>query len=65
MAEQVSLRVLRAEAAEVRAEQQGRQAVGAAPFLVGLYLSAAAVLTFIALWLTRETRDNDYENNIA
>ncbi|KRF05050.1 MFS transporter [Arthrobacter sp. Soil782] len=41
------------------------QAADGSTFLVGLYLSAAAVLTFIALWLTRETRDNDYENNIA
>lgn len=41
------------------------QAADGSTFLVGLYLSAAAVLTFIALWLSRETRDNDYENNIA
>ncbi|GAA1120185.1 MFS transporter [Arthrobacter flavus] len=33
--------------------------------LVGLYLSAAAVATFIALWLSRETRDHDYDNNVA
>jgi hypothetical protein len=25
----------------------------------------AAVLTFMALWLTRETKDTDYENNVA
>ncbi|WP_299165499.1 MFS transporter [uncultured Arthrobacter sp.] len=41
------------------------QAADGSTFLVGLYLSAAAVLTFIALWLSRETRDHDYENNIA
>ncbi len=26
---------------------------------VGYYLSAAALLTFVALWLIRETRDDD------
>lgn len=41
------------------------QASNGSTLLVGLYLSAAAVLTFIALWLSRETRDHDYENNIA
>lgn len=41
------------------------QAADGSTFLVGLYLSAAAVLTFIALWLSRETRDHDYENNLA
>jgi len=35
------------------------------PFLVGVYLTAMAVLTLIALFLTRETRDVDYENNVA
>ena len=35
------------------------------PFLVGVYLTAMAVLTLIALFLTRETRDLDYENNVA
>jgi metabolite-proton symporter len=34
-------------------------------FLVGLYLSIAAVLTFVALWISRETRDRDYENHTA
>jgi MFS family permease len=32
---------------------------------VGVYLAAAAVLTLIALWMTAETRDRDYENNLA
>lgn len=35
------------------------------PVLVGVYLTAMAVLTLIALFLTRETRDVDYENNVA
>lgn len=35
------------------------------PVLVGIYLTAMAVLTLIALFLTRETRDLDYENNVA
>ncbi|BCW75027.1 MFS transporter [Arthrobacter sp. NicSoilB11] len=35
------------------------------PVLVGVYLTAMAVLTLIALFLTRETRDLDYENNVA
>jgi hypothetical protein len=30
-----------------------------------VYMAAAAVLTFIALWITRETKDTDYENNVA
>lgn len=41
------------------------QAADGSTFLVGLYLSIAAVLTFIALWISRETRDHDYDNNIA
>ncbi|WP_323961053.1 MFS transporter [Arthrobacter sp. JZ12] len=41
------------------------QAADGSTLLVGLYLSAAAVLTFIALWISRETRDHDYDNNIA
>ncbi|MFC4395822.1 MULTISPECIES: MFS transporter [Micrococcaceae] len=35
------------------------------PVLVGVYLTSMAVLTLIALFLTRETRDVDYENNVA
>ncbi|WP_422936043.1 MFS transporter [Sinomonas sp. P47F7] len=33
--------------------------------LVGVYLAVAAVLTLVALLLTRETRDRDFEDNIA
>jgi hypothetical protein len=29
--------------------------------LVGLYLSAAAVITLVALFISKETRDIDYE----
>lgn len=35
------------------------------PVLVGIYLSAMAVLTLIALLLSKETKDIDYENNVA
>ena len=35
------------------------------PVLVGVYLSVMAVLTLIALFISRETRDLDYENNVA
>jgi hypothetical protein len=35
------------------------------PVLVGVYLSVMAVLTLIALFLSKETRDLDYENNVA
>ncbi|WAC65214.1 MFS transporter [Agrococcus sp. SL85] len=35
-------------------------AAGGSTFLVGLYLAGAAVLTIIALWLTKETRDQEY-----
>ncbi|MGN8129910.1 MFS transporter [Arthrobacter sp. RC1.1 241] len=35
------------------------------PVLVGVYLTVMAVLTLIALFLSRETRDVDYENNVA
>jgi metabolite-proton symporter len=31
------------------------------PVLVGLYLSAAAVITLVALFISKETRDMDYE----
>ena len=36
-----------------------------APWLVGLYLSAMGVLTFIALLLSKETKDNDYEEDLG
>lgn len=32
---------------------------------VGAYLSLFAVFTLVALWLTAETRDTDYENNVG
>ncbi|MDQ0634820.1 metabolite-proton symporter [Arthrobacter pascens] len=35
------------------------------PVLVGVYLSVMAVLTLIALFVSKETRDLDYENNVA
>ncbi|MCE7481382.1 MFS transporter [Microbacterium profundi] len=38
---------------------------GGEPWLVGLYLSAMGVLTFIALILTKETKDNDYEDDLG
>ena len=41
------------------------QATGGSTWLVGVYMAAAAVLTFIALWITRETKNTDYENNVA
>ncbi|MBN9225290.1 MAG: MFS transporter [Microbacterium sp. SCN 70-27] len=40
-------------------------AAGGQPWLVGLYLSGSAVLTFIALVLSKETKDVDYETNIG
>lgn len=41
------------------------EAAKGSPVLVGVYLTSMAVLTLIALFLTRETRDIDYENNVA
>ena len=41
------------------------QSGGGNTIWVGVYLAAAAVLTLIALWMTAETRDRDYENNIS
>jgi MFS family permease len=41
------------------------QAAGGSTWLVGVYMAVAAVLMFIALWITRETKDTDYENNVA
>ena len=35
------------------------------PWLVGVYLSGSAVLTFLALWVSKETKDVDYESNIG
>ncbi len=35
------------------------------PGLVGVYLASMAVLTLIALFISKETRDLDYENNVA
>lgn len=36
-----------------------------APWLVGLYLSAMGVLTFIALLLSPETKDHDYDDDLG
>ncbi|GAB3655209.1 MFS transporter [Zhihengliuella somnathii] len=41
------------------------QVGGGSTVLVGVYLGIAALATLIALWLTRETRDVDYDNNVA
>jgi metabolite-proton symporter len=35
------------------------------PVLVGVYLTVMSVLTLVALFLSKETRDLDYENNVA
>ncbi|BDV29966.1 MFS transporter [Microbacterium terricola] len=35
------------------------------PWLVGVYLSAMAVLTLIALLLSKETKDIDYDSNVG
>ncbi|MET3809645.1 MFS transporter [Arthrobacter sp. UYEF3] len=35
------------------------------PVLVGVYLSVMSVLTLVALFLSKETKDVDYENNLA
>lgn len=40
-------------------------AAGGSPWLVGLYLSGAGVLTLIALLLSKETKDVDYDTNIG
>jgi len=40
-------------------------AAGGEPWLVGVYLSGSAVLTLIALLISRETKDADYETNIG
>ncbi|GAA2003509.1 MFS transporter [Microbacterium ulmi] len=40
-------------------------AAGGSPWLVGVYLSGAGVLTLIALLLSKETKDVEYETNIG
>ena len=40
-------------------------AADGSPALVGIYLSAMSVITLIALFLTRETRDVAYESNVS
>ncbi|WP_125610459.1 MFS transporter [Specibacter cremeus] len=41
------------------------QSANGSPVLVGVYLSAMAVLTLIALVLMRETKDLDYDANVS
>jgi metabolite-proton symporter len=41
------------------------QAANGSTWLVGLYLSLSAVVTLIALRLSKETRDIDYESNVS
>lgn len=38
---------------------------GSAPWLVGLYLTAMGLLTFVALIFTPETKDHDYEADLG
>ena len=38
---------------------------GGSPFLVGVYLAAMGAITFVALLISRETRDVDYSGNVA
>lgn len=40
-------------------------AAGGSPWLVGIYLTGSAILTLIALWLSKETKDVDYDTNIG
>jgi 4-hydroxybenzoate polyprenyltransferase len=40
-------------------------AAGGSPWLVGIYLSGAGVLTLIALVLAKETKDIDYDDNLG
>lgn len=40
-------------------------AAGGSPWLVGVYLSGSAILTLVALWLSKETKDIDYESNLG
>ena len=41
------------------------QLADGSPVLVGIYLSAMAVLTLIALFLIPETKDHDYEDDLG
>jgi metabolite-proton symporter len=41
------------------------QAAGGSTWLVGVYLSAMAAITLVALLLSKETRDMEYETNVA
>ena len=41
------------------------QSAGGSPVLVGIYLSAMAVLTLVALLIMEETRDLDYTSNVS
>ncbi|WP_077489755.1 MFS transporter [Sinomonas mesophila] len=41
------------------------QAGKGSTMLVGVYLAVAALLTFVALWLTKETKDRAFEENVA
>ncbi|GAA0999127.1 hypothetical protein GCM10009563_24290 [Subtercola frigoramans] len=41
------------------------QAAGGSPVWVGVYLSAMAVITLIALIISKETRDVDYDSNLS
>ncbi|PPF82173.1 MFS transporter [Subtercola sp. Z020] len=40
-------------------------AASGSPVLVGVYLSVMAVITLVALLLSRETRDVEYDNNLS
>jgi len=40
-------------------------AADGSPWLVGVYLSVMGLLTFLALWLSKETKDVEYEENIG
>ena len=40
-------------------------ATGGQPWLVGVYLTGSAVLTIIALALSKETKDVDYDDNLG
>ena len=38
---------------------------GGSPFLVGVYLAVMGAITFVALLISKETRDIDYAGNVA
>jgi membrane protein implicated in regulation of membrane protease activity len=40
------------------------KAASGSTWLVGVYLSAMALITLVALFLSRETRDVDYSSNL-